>query len=64
VQTDFIAIYRGQTVSGARIIAITADPAIVCRFLRELTGGAENLKEKDGLVEHGPWQEVQGEAAE
>jgi hypothetical protein len=64
VQTDFIAIYRGQTVSEARIIAITAEPSLVRRFLRELTGGAENLKERDGLVEHGPWQVVQDEEGE
>ena len=64
MQTDFIAIYRGQTISEARIIAITAEPQIVSRFLRELTGGAENLKERDGLVEHGPWQVVPDEEGE
>jgi len=64
VQTDFIALYRGQTVSEARIIAITAEPEIVSRFVRELIVGTENLKDSDGLVEHGPWQVVQGEAGE
>jgi hypothetical protein len=27
--TTFIAVYRGDTVAGARIVALTADPEIV-----------------------------------
>ncbi len=40
VHTDFIALYRGQTVVESRIIAVTADPEIVDRFRSELVGGA------------------------
>jgi hypothetical protein len=36
VQTDFIALYRGQTVAEARLIALSADPEIVGRFMHEL----------------------------
>ena len=39
--TDFIALYRGQTVAGARIVAVTADPEIVRRFFLELVGDSE-----------------------
>jgi hypothetical protein len=38
VQTDFIALYRGQTVAEARLVAVTAEPDIVSRFVRELAG--------------------------
>ncbi len=40
MHTDFIALYRGQTVAESRIIAVTADPEIVDRFRCELVGGA------------------------
>jgi hypothetical protein len=62
--TTFIALYRGRTVAESHLVAVTAEPELVARFVRELTGDAENLKERDGLVEHGPWQVVQGEAGE
>ncbi len=38
MQTDFIALYRGQTVAEARLIALSADPEIVGRFTHELIG--------------------------
>lgn len=38
MQTDFIALYRGQTVAEARLIALSADPDIVCRFAHDLLG--------------------------
>ncbi len=46
MQTDFIALYRGQTVAEARLIALTADPEIVHRFMHELVGrdADEDLK--------------------
>ena len=40
MQTNFIALYRGQTVAEARLVAITAEPEIVGRFVDELTGQA------------------------
>ncbi len=43
---DFIALYRGQTVAEARLVAVTAEPEIVSRFVRELTGETENPEEQ------------------
>jgi hypothetical protein len=34
--TSFIALYRGETVSGARIIALSADPQLVRDFAARL----------------------------
>ena len=45
LQTDFLALYRGQTVAEARLVAITAEPEIVARFVRELAGEAEGAEE-------------------
>jgi hypothetical protein len=50
VQTEFIALYRGQTVSEAQLIALTAEPSIVDRFFRELAGGEEAVEEPHGAV--------------
>lgn len=34
--TSFIALYRGKTVSGARIVALSADPQLVRDFAARL----------------------------
>jgi len=34
--TSFIALYRGETVSGARIVALSADPQLVRDFATRL----------------------------
>jgi hypothetical protein len=54
LQTNFLALYRGQTVAEARLVAITAEPKIVARSVRELAGeakGAEEQREPLRLVE-------------
>jgi hypothetical protein len=42
---NFIALYRGPTVSEARLIAVCSEPEIVSRFLWEL--GAESREQKN-----------------
>ena len=37
--TSFIALYRGETVSGARLVALTADPMMVRDFADRLVAG-------------------------
>jgi len=34
--TDFVALYRGRTVSDATLVAVSAEPRLVRRFLAEL----------------------------
>ncbi len=34
--TSFLALYRGETVSGARLVALTADPTMVRDFAARL----------------------------
>jgi hypothetical protein len=51
VQTDFIALYRGQTVADARLVAITAEPELVSKFFRELEAGTDRAKENDELAD-------------
>lgn len=36
--TDFVALYRGRTVSEAELVAVSADPNLVRRFFEELLG--------------------------
>jgi hypothetical protein len=42
---DFVALYRGRTVSEAELVAICADPRIVRRLFEEL---AARPAEEDG----------------
>jgi hypothetical protein len=49
VQTHFIALYRGKTVSEARLVAVTAEPEIVSRFVQELTGEPELFQEQQAV---------------
>jgi len=42
---SFVALYRGDTVADARLIAVSSDPAIVGRFIRELAGEGKKLEE-------------------
>jgi hypothetical protein len=44
--TNFIALYRGPSVTEARLIAVSSEPQIVDRFLRELAG-VEASEERD-----------------
>ena len=34
--TNFVALYRGRTVSDATLVALSAEPRLVRRFLAEL----------------------------
>jgi len=55
LQTDFLALYRGQTVSEARLVAVTADPELVGRFVGELAreGGKEESRRRLRLIRDG-----------
>ncbi len=44
---DILALYRGRTVGEARLIAVTAEPAIVDRFLAELENPGESAEKRD-----------------
>jgi hypothetical protein len=43
--TNFIALYRGQTLNDARLIALSSDPQIIGDFATRLIG--EPFREKD-----------------
>ena len=54
--TSFIALYSGETVSGARLVALTADPGLVRDFGTRLlneeepqTGGGQDEDRAGGL---------------
>jgi len=48
--TSFIALYRGDTVSGAKIVALTADRDLVRDFGTKLLGWTQ---EPDEAPQHG-----------
>jgi hypothetical protein len=41
--TTFVALYRGPTVASAKLIAVTADPALVAAVSRGLLGNAPRV---------------------
>jgi hypothetical protein len=58
---DFIALYRGKTVSEAELVAVSAEPCLVHRFFTELVGGQEPERDPK-ITEHAaPVLEVVGE---
>ena len=59
--TDFIALYRGKTVSEAELVAVSAEPCLVHRFFTELVGKQEPEQDLE-IAEHtAPVLEVVGE---
>ena len=43
---NFIALYRGPTVSEARLVAVSSEPGVVGRFIRELAGEADSTDDE------------------
>jgi hypothetical protein len=46
--TSFIAVYRGQTIGEAKLIAVTADPALVAEVSAKLLH--KSATEKDNVI--------------
>ena len=44
--TSFIALYRGETVSGAKLVALTTDRDLVRDFGAKLLGWTEETNEE------------------
>jgi hypothetical protein len=50
---SFVALYRGPTITAARLIAVSADPAVVARVVAQLlrtTTGAADVLEPDPVL--------------
>jgi hypothetical protein len=43
--TDFVALYRGRTVSEAELVAVSAEPQVVHRLIKELLGERQTREE-------------------
>ncbi len=46
METNFLALYRGETVSGARIVALSADPRLVRDFADRLLESSSECPKK------------------
>ena len=58
--TNILALYRGRTVAEAQLVAVTVEPSIVNRFIRELAGEGTEPEEQDGQVKREPLRIVEG----
>ena len=47
MSTTFLALYRGESVATARLVAVSSEPEIVARFLRELAGEVGYPQDQD-----------------
>ncbi len=47
--TTFLALYRGESVSAAKLIALTAEPFLVCEFAARMLDNPEE-PEADAVV--------------
>jgi hypothetical protein len=45
--TTFVAIYRGDSISTARLLAVSSDHLLVARFIAELVNEDEIEAERD-----------------
>ena len=43
--TEFVALYRGQTVGEAKLVALSAEPSIVHALFNEMLGNPEATEE-------------------
>ena len=55
---NFIALYRGPTVSEAQLVAVCSESDTVGRFLRELIGESDEPKNHDEASECDPTQVI------
>jgi hypothetical protein len=51
VSTTFLALYRGESVATARLVAVSSEPEIVARYLRELAGESGYTQGRDDAAE-------------
>jgi hypothetical protein len=47
--TQFVALYQGRTINEAQIVAVSADPTYVGRFLDMLPSEAKATEPQQGL---------------
>lgn len=52
--TNILALYRGRTVTEAQLVAVTVEPSIVDRFIRELAGESAELADQHKPSEREP----------
>jgi hypothetical protein len=58
---DFVALYRGKTVSEAELVAVSAEPRLVGKFFTELLGKPEPKQEAKEVEHTRPMLEVVSE---
>jgi hypothetical protein len=58
--TEFIALYRGRTVGDAHLVALSAQPAVVRKFLDELLGQVHESEGRSEPAKREPLQMVPG----
>jgi hypothetical protein len=59
--SDFIALYRGRTVSDAELVAVSAEPRLVRRFFAELLGENEKSEVSGEVARTATLELVRGE---
>jgi hypothetical protein len=59
--SNFIALYRGRTVSDAELVAVSAEPHLVRRFFAELLGEDENSEASGEVARTTTLELVRGE---
>jgi hypothetical protein len=53
--TTFLALYRGESVAAAKLLALTAEPELVCDFAKRMLARPEEQQPDEVLaeLEHG-----------
>jgi hypothetical protein len=65
--TSFLALYRGETIATAQIVAVAADPTLVADFAKRMLDEPEKPAKQDavlGEVEQGRRQALRAVCSE
>ncbi len=49
--TSFVALYRGETIAGAKLVAVSAEPELVCDFATRILTEPEDEEPDAALRE-------------
>jgi hypothetical protein len=59
--SEFVALYRGRTVSGAELVAVSAEPRLVRKFFAELLDENEKSEASEEEPQTATLELVRGE---
>ena len=61
MSTTFVAVYRGESINIARLVAVSSEPQVVAQLAREITGETLTGETEDAGEERQPLTRIRDE---